>query len=342
MSETLDKKLARKAKKPIQLTNIAKTLEDEILSHLDETNIELFDDVYGIPVESSQRLVTQIKPLLAETIEKSQSPLKVSLIGPFSSGKTISLCALLNQPNLLPRSSQPTSGNVVEIQIVPNHQVEQTKFMRCHLFSIMQLEDMLRDYYTYLKANYINDLKTLPENNFLREKIHILCKDIHDLLETKWTEHKQGIMRFPFRGLTHVAHLYFILLTIRNYMQKYDSVGNSEILEFQLPYDANAKQSKEWLISVTMLDMQWSLSQMNPDSLEEKVAKLTNTLPDDINDLKQIAVDGEIKNETLRALLPLYKRIILTQTLDIEDWEGIERITFLDFPGTICIRLYNI
>lgn len=100
MTETLDKKLARKIKKPIELVKIANTLKTEILAHLDHIGIELFDEVYDLPTDSSQQLIKQIKPLLTETIEKSQSPLKISLIGPFSSGKTISLCALLNQPNL--------------------------------------------------------------------------------------------------------------------------------------------------------------------------------------------------------------------------------------------------
>jgi len=334
MSEALDKKLARKVKKPTQLKNIAETLEKEVLLHLDKNGTELFDEVYDIPVQSSQQLVNKVKPLLVEAIEKSQSPLKVSLIGSFASGKTISLCSLLKQANLLPRSAQPTSGNVVEIQIVPTHQAEQTQFMQCRLFSIVQLEDMLRDYYSYLKNNYIDELKLLPEQAFLREKIYIFCKDIRNLLESKWTEHNQGSVRFPFRGLTHLAHLYFILLTIRDYMKKYSDIGHKEILTFELPYETNSKQSQDWLVSVTMLDMQWSLLQMSPDNLEQKVAKLTNTLPTNIDSLQQTAQNGEIEHQALRALLPLYKRIVLTQTLDIEDWGDIERISFLDFPGS--------
>jgi len=335
MPETLDTMLRRKLKKPIQLTKMAETIKTDILSHLDVQGIELFDDVYGLPPESLKQLVAKTTRQLDETIEKSQSPLKVSLIGPFASGKTVTLCALLNKPNLLPRSAQPTSGNVVEVQIVPPQSSNDTQIMQCHLFSLLELEDMLRDYYTYLQNNYLPDLKKLPEQpGFVREQIHILCTDVNKLLENKWAEHKQGQMRFPFRGLSHLAHLYFILLTIRHYLQNYPQIGNSNALVLKLPYDHQDKKAQERLISVTMLDMQWALDDMNPAVLEQKVQKLTTTLPTVLEELTQNCQQGHISNEALRALLPLYKRIVLTQEMEIKDWEGAERITFVDFPGT--------
>jgi len=335
MPETLDTKLRRKIRKPTELTKIAETIKTDILSHLDVQGIELFDDVYGLPQESLKQLVAQTKKQLEDTIEKSQSPLKVSMIGPFSSGKTVTLCTLLNKPDLLPRSAQPTSGNVVEVQIVPPHSSNNTHIMQCHLFSLLELEDMLRDYYTYLQNNYLRDLKKLPEQpGFLREHIHILCTDINKLLENKWAEHKQGQMRFPFRGLSHLAHLYFILLTIRHYLQNYPQVSNTNALVLELPYDYQDKKAQERLISVTMLDMQWALDDMNPAVLEQKVQKLTATLPAVLEELTQACQQGNITNEALRALLPLYKRIVLTQEMEIKDWEGTERITFVDFPGT--------
>ncbi|MDM8561504.1 hypothetical protein [Candidatus Parabeggiatoa sp. HSG14] len=334
MPETFDTQLKRK-KKPVQLIEIAETIKTDILSHLDVQGIELFDDVYGLSQDSLNQLVAQTLEQLEETIEKSQSPLKVSLIGPFSSGKTITLCTLLNKPDLLPRSAQPTSGNVVEIQIVPPQSSYDTQTMQCHLFSLLELEDMLRDYYVYLQNNYLHDLKELPEQpGFLREQINILCTDINKLLDSRWTEHKQGHKRFPFRGLSHLAHLYFILLTIRHYLQNYPQIGNTNALVLELPYDYQDKKAQERMISVTMLDMQWALDDMNPLVLEQKVQKLTTTLPTVLEELTQACQQGHISNEALRALLPLYKRIVLTQAMAVKDWAGVERITFIDFPGT--------
>jgi ADP-ribose pyrophosphatase YjhB (NUDIX family) len=334
MPETLDTKL-RKIKKPTQLIELAEKINTDILLHLDEPGIELFDDVYGLPSTSLNQLVTQTKQQLAETIEKSQTSLKVSLIGPFSSGKTMTLCSLVNKPNLLPRSAQPTSGNVVEVQIVPPQSSNNTQIMQCYLFSLLELEDMLRDYYTYLQHNYLAEFKNLPaQPGFLREQIHILCSDINKLLENKWTEHKQGKMRFPFRGLSHLAHLYFILLTIRHYLQHYSQISNDSSLRLELPYDHQDQKAQNRLISVTMLDMQWALDDMNPAVLEQKVQKLTTTLPTALEELKSACQQGQISNEALRALLPLYKRIVLTQEMEMKDWTGAERITFVDFPGT--------
>lgn len=325
----------KKLKKPAELTKMAETIKTDILSHLDPQGIELFDDRYGLSPESLNQLVAQTTKQLDETIEKSQSPLKVSLIGPFSSGKTITLCSLLNKPNLLPRSAQPTSGNVVEVQIVPPQSSTDTQFMQCHLFSVLELEDMLRDYYTYLHDNYLPRLNPLPtEPGFLPENIHILCADINRLLESKWTEHQQGQMRFPFRGLTHVAHLYFILLTIRHYLQNYSSIGNTDALVLKLPYDSEDKTAQDRLTSVTMLDMQWPLDEMNPTRLEQKFQRLAETLPSTVEELTQACQTGAISHEALRALLPLYQRIVLTQEMELKDWTGAERITFVDFPGT--------
>jgi hypothetical protein len=329
MPETLDTKLRKRVKEPTQLIKIAETIKADILAHLDMPGIKLFDDVYDLSPESLSQLVAQTQEQLKIMIEKSQSPLKVSLIGPFSSGKTITLGTLLNKPNLLPRFNQPTSGNVVEVQIVPPPSSNNTQIMQCHLFTLLELEEMLRDYYAYLQNNYLPDLNQLPEQSgFLRERIHILCKDIQKLLEDKWTECKRS-QQFP--GLNHLAHLYFILLTIRHY-QKFQ-ISNDDSLVLELPYDYPAKKAQEWLISVTMLDMQWSLDNMNPEVLEQKVQKLTTTLPSGSEELVQACRQGDISNEALRALLPLYKRIVLTQEMEVKDWLGTERISFVDFPG---------
>jgi hypothetical protein len=334
MPETLEYKLKRKTKKPADITKMAQTIKTDILSHLDEQGIELFDDRYDLPQESLNQLVAQTTTQLDKAIKKSQSPLKVSLIGSFSSGKTITLCSLLKKPNLLPRSTQPTSGNVVEVQIVPpQSSTDETQIMQCHLFSVLELEEMLRDYYTYLQKNDLPDIKPLPtQPGFLREQIHILCTDINKQLENKWLEHKQGQR---FRGLSHLAHLYFILLTIRHYLQNYPQISNTDALVLKLPYDYQDKTAQKWLTSVTMLDMQWAPEKMNPAALEQKVQKLTTTLPTTLEKLTQACQQGAISNEALRALLPLYQRIVLTQEMDhLKDWTGAERITFVDFPGT--------
>jgi hypothetical protein len=331
MPETLDYKLKRKTKTPADLKKIAETIKNEILSHLDTQGRELFDQVYDLPQESLHQLREITTKLLDETIEKSESPLKVSLIGNFSSGKTITLCTLLEKPNLLPRSAQPTSGNIVEIQIVPPQSSNHTQIMQCHLFSLLELEDMLRDYYTYLQHNYLSDLKKLPDQaGFLREQINILCADIKKILEDKWTEGKQGR---HFRGLSHLAHLYFILLTISDYLQKFQ-IKNTDSLVLELPYDYQDKTAQDRLISVTMLDMQWELNDMNPAVLEQKVQTLMTTLPTTLEELTQACQQGHINNQALRALFPLYKRIVLTQEMEIKDWTDMERITFVDFPGT--------
>jgi hypothetical protein len=51
-------------------------------------------------------------------VAEADGPLRIGVVGEFSSGKSLLLGVLLNNPCLLPTSSQPTTGNVTELHFV--------------------------------------------------------------------------------------------------------------------------------------------------------------------------------------------------------------------------------
>jgi Dynamin family len=62
-----------------------------------------------------------------KTIEISSSPVKIGIMGEFSSGKTLLLGSLIGYADALPVSETPTTGNVTAIHLVQQHSLQTTK-----------------------------------------------------------------------------------------------------------------------------------------------------------------------------------------------------------------------
>jgi hypothetical protein len=93
--------------------------EAEELVQLRSYGVQLRDYLQklDLPAESAARageLANRASRLVAE----ADGPLRIGVVGEFSSGKSLLLGVLLNNPCLLPTSSQPTTGNVTELHFV--------------------------------------------------------------------------------------------------------------------------------------------------------------------------------------------------------------------------------
>src|SRR5690348_5465437 len=74
-------------------------------------------EAVGIPTG----LLTQrdeLKGLADEIIREIDAPLRIGFVGEFSAGKSLLLGVLVGQPDLLPVSSEPTTGNVTELRFI--------------------------------------------------------------------------------------------------------------------------------------------------------------------------------------------------------------------------------
>ena len=325
-------KIEKKLKKPRDVQELASRMSSEFLSML--KNDGKFLTLLDFEESFLQEFVERAEQRLAESIEKSQSPFRISMIGTFSSGKTVTLCALLKKPRMLPSSNVPTSGNVVEIQIVPPGHADAANRMTCVLFSLAELEHMLRDYYEWLQRNDKVKLSAIsPEEGFLRDKIVFLRSEVREVLRERWTQQQQKPS--DQRSLKRLAHLYFILIAIDRYLGKYqENTAFKQAYTLTLPYAPDDEEAKNRLKTVSMLGMQWSVDMLHPEELERMADAFWQQTPQNFKQFSQDCESGQASQEALRALFPLYKRIILTQEMALPGgWGEIERLSVLDFPG---------
>ncbi|MBR8833104.1 MAG: dynamin family protein [Stigonema ocellatum SAG 48.90 = DSM 106950] len=73
--------------------------------------------------ESIQRLQQSAQ----RTVQLASSPVKIGIMGEFSSGKTLLLGSLIGYADALPVSETPTTGNVTAIHLVPQQDFQTTK-----------------------------------------------------------------------------------------------------------------------------------------------------------------------------------------------------------------------
>ncbi len=337
MSNALIQKLGKKSKSsPALISEVATKLKSDLLLILEEDLAQGFflGDFRGdheFDQTEIEGLIAKVNKALGEAIEKSQSPLRVSLIGPFSSGKTVTLNALLNQPNLLPSAQEPTSGNVVEIQIVSPHSNPDSRRLKCLLFSLAELEMMLRDYYGWLRLQ-LPQVKPLPEKEgFLKQQLSQLRQEMRQHLDKKWLDHMRGSLQPDL--VKSLAHLYRLLITAEKFLVSYPHLNLTDRVELSLPYQVAEDSSRQRLKTVVVLGQATNIEDSNPEKLEAELDKLWKPMPTDLQQLMQHCQAGTIANDALRVLFPLYRRIVLTLPMELPEWEVTEAISFLDFPG---------
>ena len=61
----------------------------------------------------------RLREAAEKTVELATSPVRICVMGEFSSGKTLLLGSLIGYADALPISENPTTGNVTAIHIVP-------------------------------------------------------------------------------------------------------------------------------------------------------------------------------------------------------------------------------
>jgi len=331
----LDVTKLKRLNTPQKVVDFASQLRDLLSSVAGHRQI--FEDVYYM--SDLQAILDDAEKKLAEVEEKSQSPLRVSLIGEFSSGKTAALSALLKMPRILPSSQAPTSGNVVEVQIVPAESDVNTDIVRCILFSPSELEDMLRDYYSWLGHKFKGFEQ--PEGNFwqgerfLRPNINFLASNAREQLKNAWMKLRQGDKAASLNFVKSLAHLYRILYTIRLYLEQYPNLKTAEPLELSATLAGlSSQQVQERLRTVAMLSMAQSIDELLPDKIEQELEQFWQSLPAPLENLQDSCQTGTISDDALRALFPLYKRIVLFKKMELsKDWKDTDRIALLDFPG---------
>ena len=88
--------------------------------------LEKLDSVPQYPSKQEDWIPTSLDDCLLrlreaaeKTVELATSPVRIGVMGEFSSGKTLLLGSLIGYADALPISENPTTGNVTAIHIVP-------------------------------------------------------------------------------------------------------------------------------------------------------------------------------------------------------------------------------
>ncbi|WP_231866925.1 dynamin family protein, partial [Anabaena sp. 4-3] len=63
--------------------------------------------------------ILRLREAAEKTVELATSPVKIGVMGEFSSGKTLLLGSLIGYGDALPISENPTTGNVTAIHLIP-------------------------------------------------------------------------------------------------------------------------------------------------------------------------------------------------------------------------------
>ena len=314
-------------KKPKHVYNFARRLQTEFLPLLKQESAYL-QDLFpeGIELSVVEDILTRSEKLLEDVAARSQAPLTVSLIGTFSSGKTATLCALVNKADLLPMEQGPETGNVVELRIVPPSSSADVRFAECILFSVNELVDMLRNYCEALKLNYVlpdeidEYLTKLPE---LRNELKLKLRELWQLFNNNQSSLGQ------IETLRKFASLYWLVSCTILFFKRFGYTREGPLGKFVFPRDIDL------LRAAISLDMQWSANECSPSSIEEYVSKHWAQVPSTLQAVVAEFSKGQVNPLVLRAFFPLIRRVVITEelALDTEEWNNIDGLSFLDFPG---------
>ncbi|MBW4641866.1 MAG: proteasome protein [Goleter apudmare HA4340-LM2] len=115
-------------------------MELEELERLQEYGEFILQKIDSVPPNPSKQedwvpasldeCLARLREAAEKTVELATSPVKIGVMGEFSSGKTLLLGSLIGYADALPVSENPTTGNVTAIHIIPQDEFTTTQLSR--------------------------------------------------------------------------------------------------------------------------------------------------------------------------------------------------------------------
>ncbi len=100
---------------------------ESILLKLDQVSQQADLQADWVPA-SLPDCIESLRKAAEKTVERADSPVKIGVMGEFSSGKTLLLGSMLGYANALPVSEIPTTGNVTAIHLEQQEGLQTTRF----------------------------------------------------------------------------------------------------------------------------------------------------------------------------------------------------------------------
>ena len=163
-----------------------------------------------IPGELHESL-ERLQQLAQNTVERASSPVKIGIMGEYSSGKTLLIGSLIGYADALPISAIPTTGSVTAIHLVQQPELQTTKVgnFTVHYLSRQEVKECLckmldeaEKRATGLPSEQLVTLKSLRSTNTVdSEGILNWCQQVWNL--TKGLE-----MRYLLREIVGLLGCY--------------------------------------------------------------------------------------------------------------------------------------
>ncbi|WP_432050411.1 hypothetical protein [Verrucosispora sp. NA02020] len=266
-------------------------------------------------------LVDLRKDLVAQTYELENAclaPVTIGVVGEYSAGKSLLLGTLLGRPELLPVSTEATTGNVTAVRLgagPPGSPVEVTS-ASVSLLSAAQVSAgavfvLNKICNTVAETNLPVDVSTLREYHPVRDG---------------WTTFEKWCRRYvwperPDSGLPESS-----LLAIRDSAWELLRIRDALDRAGELVHPTNAGASRPLHLDAYAEGLTIGGSRRPPTSYPVRPPAIP------------LSAHTELTATVLREIFPLLGRITLQVSVPADRWPvdrlaGVQEVEFLDFPG---------
>ncbi|MDZ7957952.1 MAG: proteasome protein [Aulosira sp. DedQUE10] len=242
----------------------------------------------------------RLREAAQKTVELATSPVKIGVMGEFSSGKTLLLGSLIGYADALPVSENPTTGNVTAIHIIPQDGFATTQLGN---FTVEYLDhegvnDCLR--FMLGEANRRTIAAGLPPALLSKLKEG---KDILSWCEETWKSSNNLELRYLLRELVV-------------FVRAYQSYGEAMCGGC---YQINATTAREGL---QLAEQPMAIQTLRFDDLPPAHIKLPSP-------------PQRLASKLLQNSFPLIRRVDIEVKISREIWDvtGASEFILLDFPG---------
>ncbi|QIR39906.1 proteasome protein [Tolypothrix sp. PCC 7910] len=242
----------------------------------------------------------RLREAAQKTVELATSPVKIGVMGEFSSGKTLLLGSLIGYADALPVSENPTTGNVTAIHIIPQEGFATTQLGN---FTVEYLDDEgVHDCLRFMlgEANRRTIAAGLPPALLSKLKEP---KDILSWCEETWKSSNNLELRYLLRELV-------------TFIRAYNSYGEAMCGGC---YQINATTAREGL---QLLEQPMAIQTLSFDDLPPAHIKLPSP-------------PQRLASKLLQNSFPLIRRVDIEVKISREIWDvtGASEFILLDFPG---------
>ncbi|GCL37958.1 hypothetical protein SR1949_30710 [Sphaerospermopsis reniformis] len=252
-----------------------------------------------VPTSLDDCLV-RLREAAQKTVEMATSPVKIGVMGEFSSGKSLLLGSLIGFADALPVSENPTTGNVTAIHIKPQEGFATTKIdnYTVEYLSHEGVNECL--HFMLSEANRRAVAAGLPTLQVTKIKTG---KDISLWCEEAWKSSNNLELRYLLREL---------VLFLRAYQAYGEALCGKH-------YHIDAATAKEGL---QLIDLPMAIQTLRFDDLPPAHIRLPNA--------PQV-----LQTQLLQNSFYLIRRVDIEVKISREIWDltGAEEFVLLDFPG---------